>query len=187
MELVSDIKRSIPVSWRVVTPQLMGRAVSQHGRLFVTALSIVLSSVSCAGPTVPSDADVVPYVVLADQTITGVGERARMVIRDTRSLRQFWNALNEYGEFNPLPEIDFTQQTVIVAALGSRGSSGFAVAVDGVYRKATKLYVVVHEHRPGSNCTVLTVVTAPTIAITVDFNAGEVVFVEEHTVHECGQ
>jgi hypothetical protein len=172
---------------RLVTPQLMRRAVSQHGRLFVTGLSIVLGSVSCGGPTVPSDADVVPYVVLADQTITGVGERVRMVIRDTMSLGQFWNALNEYGEFSPLPEIDFSQQTVVVAAMGSRGALGFAVAVDGVYRQATKLYVVVHEHRPGSNCTVVAVVTAPAIAIAVEFIAGEVVFVEEHTVHECGQ
>jgi hypothetical protein len=127
-------------------------------------------------------------VVLADETGSGVYERARMVIRDEVSFEEFWNELTAptrpHGSV-PRPEIDFSQQTVIVAALGSRGSTGFWIAIDGVYRKSSKLYVVTHEHLLGSHCEASAMVTNPVIAIAVDLIAGEAVFVEEQTVHEC--
>ncbi len=187
MKLARLIKRSETGSWQLVTPQLIGGAVRQPRRTFLTGLSVVAGSVSCTGPTVPSDAEPVPYVLLADEISSGVYERARMVIRDEASYEEFWNELTAptrpHGSA-PLPEINFSRQTVIAAAMGTRGSSGFSIAIDGVYRKSSKLYVAVHEHEM-VHCVVLTVVTNPVIAIAVEFNAGEVVFVEEHTVHEC--
>ncbi len=189
MELTppDTIKKCAVKGTRLRTPQLMGRAVRQPRRTFLTGLSVVVGSVSCTGPTVPSDAEPVPHVVLADEIRSGVHERARMVIRDEASFEEFWNELTAptrpHGSV-PLPEIDFSRQTVIAAAMGTRGSSGFSIAIDGVYRKSSKLYVAVHEHEP-LHCTVLTVGTNPVVAIAVEFNAGEVVFVEEHTVHEC--
>ncbi len=48
MKLASSVKRSAPMSWRVVTPQLMGRAVRQHEAWWVAFADRV--SYSMSGP-----------------------------------------------------------------------------------------------------------------------------------------
>lgn len=62
-----------------------------------------------------------------------VMDQLRVVVRDRETWVQVWNHLNSRPDSPGLPEIDFTREMLVVAAMGWRPSSGYRIVVDKAY------------------------------------------------------
>lgn len=91
--------------------------------------------------------------LLAEQ-YSGIGARRRDVIRDRAQWAAFWREMRSGGGGGGTnsavpPEVDFSRDMVVVAAMGTRGSGGHRVAIDSVTRSEGRLLIVVREVSPG--------------------------------------
>lgn len=156
----------------------------------LTALALIAGGCGSAPVTgVPADATVVPddrVDTLFDHSYSGIDDRRRQVIREPGTWADVWQQLHE-GR-SPVPErpaVDFHDSMVILAAMGSRPTGGYGIAVESVLRDGATVYVVVVEASPGDSCVVTHAFTRPASAVRLPRVRGEVHFVEKETVHEC--
>ena len=66
-------------------------------------------------------------------TAGSVMDQLRLVVRDRDTWVQVWSRLNTHPKSLPLPEIDFTREMLVVAAMGSRPNSGYRIVIDKAY------------------------------------------------------
>ena len=88
---------------------------------------------------------------------TGIGEARRMVIRDANGFAELWSELGAGDR----PDVDFTQNVVVVAATGQRPTGGYEIAIDRVARADSQLTIQVVETAPGPNCVTTGAPTQP--------------------------
>jgi hypothetical protein len=125
-------------------------------------------------------------VVLATGAGQGVGDPTRAVIRDSASWRDFWNQANAMIEPVPaLPPVNLADSMLLVAALGTQATGGYAVTIDSVARGAT-LRVFVTVLTPGPECMTTMAITWPVQVVRVLRFDGSVEFVEGRRVRPCG-
>lgn len=94
---------------------------------------------------------------------TGIAEPRRMVIRDANGFAQIWSELGA-GE---RPDVDFTQNVVVVAASGERPTGGHGIAIDRVSQSESQLTIRVVETTPGPNCVTTGGATRPVDVVVV--------------------
>jgi hypothetical protein len=118
--------------------------------------------------------------ILVDQ-YSGILERRRAIIRDPDQWSRFWR---EARGTNPadLPEVDFSREMVIVAAMGRRSTGGYRITIDSIARSEAGdgLRVVVREVSPGAHRMRSQALTAPIAAVRVA-RSDDVVTFEERT------
>jgi hypothetical protein len=154
----------------------------------LTALVTVLALAACDGSAltgIPAGATLLDgsqIETLVSTDDSEFREPRRRVIRSPAEWDEAWQELDRDGE---APDVDFGEHMVILAASGSRPSSGHGITVDSVYRHDRSLIATVREISPGDSCVVLTVITHPATAVRVPRVEGEVEFVEREDVAEC--
>src|SRR5215211_7596813 len=95
----------------------------------VLGLALVACSTTVSEPRVAN----VPIVRLRSEPYsfaynTGLVQPVRLVVRDTDTWRSTWSRIYErHSPVPPLPEVDFSKEAIIVAALGQRGSGGYSI------------------------------------------------------------
>lgn len=94
---------------------------------------------------------------------SGIGEARRMVIRDANGFAQIWSELGAGDR----PEVDFTQNVVVVAALGPRPTGGYEIAISRVGQADGQLNIEVVETTPGPNCVTTGAETQPVDVVVV--------------------
>ena len=62
-----------------------------------------------------------------------VSDQLRVVVRDRDTWEQVWAHINPVPNPPPLPEVDFTREMLVVAAMGLRPSSGYRIIVDKAF------------------------------------------------------
>ena len=160
---------------------------------FVSVAVVGLALVACSTTvSAPSVADV-PMVRLRSEPYsfaynTGLVQPARLVVRDTETWRSTWNKIYEgHSPVPPLPEIDFSKEAIIVAALGQRGSGGYSIIFDSASPNAAGgLDVVVRSISPGSNCGTTAALTQPADVARIPSGYASVRFIEKAEVMNCG-
>ena len=60
-------------------------------------------------------------------------DQLRLVVRDRNTWVQVWNRINSRPDSPPLPEIDFSREMLVVAAMGWRPTSGYRIVIDKAY------------------------------------------------------
>lgn len=80
------------------------------------------------------------------------------LIQNTATLQQLWQ---QAQVSRPVPEVDFSQYSVVLVALGARPTGGYRVDVSSVVKTANGITVNVTIHKPGDKCVVTQVVTNP--------------------------
>jgi len=85
---------------------------------------------------------------------SAIWDSLRVVIRDTEAWRKIWEWIhhNPGQQFPPLPEIDFSREMVVVAALGGRPTGGYGIIVDRAYERDNRLEIIVRSQTPGKTC-----------------------------------
>lgn len=73
----------------------------------------------------------------------GISQRARLVIRDRDEFNELWNQMMRLASNKPpLPEIDFSREMIIVAAMGQQPSR-YEIIIDSACEVDNQLEVVV--------------------------------------------
>lgn len=128
----------------------------------------------------------VPIERLASLGNGGLVDSTRQVVRTAGEWAAVWQRM--HGHITPqpaLPAVDFTRSLVLVAAMGTRPSGGFTIAVDSVVRRGGGLVAHVTSTVPGASCMTTAALTQPVAAVRVDATAAEVTFQERQAVREC--
>src|SRR4030095_7079712 len=74
----------------------------------------------------------------------GISERVRLVIRDRDEFDKLWKQIYSLGSDKPpLPEVDFSREMIVVAAMGQQPSSSYEIIVDGACEVDNQLEVLV--------------------------------------------
>lgn len=140
---------------------------------------------------VASALDTEPTGWLKITSLPGVGYPGQMEsFRVVRSLKE-WNDLWQPSDSNPRREswpidVDFTKYTLLLVALGTRPSGGYAVAIQDARDDGTVVHVSVLEVRPrGPECAATALVTHPTTAVLIPRSDKAVRFEIESADLDC--
>jgi len=108
-------------------------------------------------------------------------------VRSQAEWNAMWNTLRIASvEPRPTaPNIDFGKFTMLVAALGTRPTGGYAVRIGQVLDDGTTIHVSVFETRPGKNCVVTTALTYPIDIALIPHTELPVLFEVEAADHDC--
>ncbi len=123
---------------------------------------------------------------LFTEVYSGIKDARRLVIRDAAGWAALWDAV--VGARTPRPQppaVDFNREMVIVAAMGQRGTGGYAISIDEVRREDDGLAVVVRETSPGSGCFLTQAFTAPVTAVRLPASDAPVRFIERKETQDC--
>ena len=116
----------------------------------------------------------------------GPPQRARIVFRERDEFDKFWQqTFNSPTYKAPPPEVDFSREMLIVAAMGTQPSPAYTIIVDSACEVDNKLEVHVHStdySRCGSS---LGVVVQPMDMVRVPKTNLPVVFRETEIVSDC--
>ena len=164
--------------------------------LFVTVVLSLASACATRPPVmssraIPDGALSVPMrrdegSVSIFQGHSGMTDSARLVIRNDAEWRRTWAQLvGHITPAPPIPEIDFTKEMVIVAALGTRPTAGHMIRIARVGRSSGVTYVDVVSERPGPTCRTAQMMTSPADVVVVPVINEPVAFVETLNVKVC--
>lgn len=161
---------------------------------WAAALCLGAAGFGCTEPEdqqdLPGNAQLVASseVVIDEVTAqsSGMETAAREVITDPAVWANAWNAIHQNVQPRPAPPaIDFAGSVVFLAAMGTRPTGGYSIVIEGVYRTDDRLYVVVRERSPGSNCVTTQALTAPVAAVSTAKVGLPVTFVERRETVDC--
>jgi hypothetical protein len=117
---------------------------------------------------------------------SGIPDSQRVVIRDAAAWRRYWSAIHQ--PFIPppaVPDVDFTREMVVLAAMGTRQSGGFGIRIDSTTMEPARLTVQVTQRLPGRGCAVPAVVTQPVDLVRVPATTLPVAFAERVERTDC--
>jgi hypothetical protein len=91
-----------------------------------------------------------------------------------------------HGRPPSLPGVDFTREIVVLVALGTRATGGYAISIDSARTTATTLIVYVHSTSPRPTCGTTGALTQPVYAVALPRSLLPVQFVEQFSKTDCG-
>ena len=147
--------------------------VPRSAWLLLTSLSAVLLACSASfGPGsevwVPDSAS-----VLVRSAYSGITDARSSVISDSAAWQAAWSDLSGGGmPVRSVPAVDFSAQSVLLVAMGSRPSGAYSISIDSLARWATRDTVFVTGTSPGSRCIVTAALTAPVEAVVTPWPVG---------------
>ena len=159
------------------------------------SLALAVSLLACdqvTGPNPPAvifppNGNVIPRLHLGPWMYTGFDAGRRQIITDRTTLEATWATLYRGQDpIPPVPAVDFSEEVVVLVAMGGRPSSGYSIAVNRVQEDGNGRSIEVLEVSPGSSCVTLTVITSPADAVVLPAAQGlPVRFVEVQDTRDC--
>ena len=109
----------------------------------------------------------------------GITQRTRLAIRNRDEFSEFWKQLTATTSFKPpLPDVDFTREIIVVAAMGEKPSSGYEIIIEGACEMDNQIEVFVRSFDTIGCGMQLQVVTAPVDIVRLPRTGLPVVFRE---------
>jgi hypothetical protein len=154
-------------------------------------LAALCLAAGCTGAAPIPGSDAAPVMSRIDSTQVllrtgqGLGDPMRAVLRDSEAWEQFWSQAHSLLEPAPAPpSVNFADSMLLVAALGTRSTGGFSVAIDSVSR-GSALRVFVTSIAPGPRCVSTMAISWPVQVVRVARFDGSVEFVEKERTEQC--
>jgi len=118
---------------------------------------------------------------------SGFQNPARLVVRDAEQWEAVWaQTFKNVFPVPPRPAIDFSQDMVVVVALGVRSSGGYGILIDGASEIGTdEVAIAVRSISPAARCVVTAAFTQPVDIARMPRHDRPVRFVERNEVHYC--
>jgi len=186
----------IRLNWEWVTPIGPPRNTTFE-ELMIRSVKAAVAFVLVAGTgcsTFPgiTDGDRIPVTRFRAEPYSftsnsGIFASERILIRDVESWRATWAEIFQGHSSAPeLPQVNFAQEMVVVAALGSRPTGGFGILIDGANEAGSDGTLIrVRTIAPGPRCGTTQAFTAPVDLARLARREGEVRFVDRAEVHTC--
>ena len=150
-------------------------------------------------------AEAQPMRYLTHTYSSGMTTRQRLVIRDAATWSSVWQQITSPRQPLPAragsgggvdsaeqpvpaaPAVDFASQVVIVAAMGTKSSGGYAIDIDDVRIVDEAARITVTEQSPGNSnrCGVTMAQTEPVAVVAVTRFPGEATFLERTSQDAC--
>ncbi|HET9599282.1 MAG TPA: protease complex subunit PrcB family protein [Anaeromyxobacteraceae bacterium] len=110
----------------------------------------------------------------------------RDVIRSADEWQAFWSRMTAGLDPAPAaPAVDFSRDMVLAAALGTRPTGGYGVAIEVALDSAT-LRARVTETRPGMGCMTTQALTSPVAIVRVPRSDAQVAWSDRVETRDCG-
>lgn len=116
---------------------------------------------------------------------SGYEAAERLVIRDAAAWEAAWARLHAGGSPRPLPAVDFTVHSVVLAALGQRASGGYGILLDSAVATVDSVIVHLHATSPGPRCGTTVALTEPVDLARIPHDVRPVAFRERQVVTDC--
>jgi hypothetical protein len=124
--------------------------------------------------------------VLLNEFSSGMTDSLRVVFSDSASWADAYaRVYMNHGRPPSVSNVDFTREMVVLVALGTRSSGGFAIGIDSARSTSTDVGVYVHTTSPGATCGTTAALTQPVHAVAMPRTTLPVRFVETATVSDC--
>jgi len=114
-------------------------------------------------------------------------EKTNIIINDPETFENFWKDLHSNRSPLPeLPEVDFSENTVIASMMGVQSSGGFTIEISEISEADDIIGVKIEETEPGPNCVTTAVLTSPFHIVKIP-KAGDadIRFVTNRTAVDC--
>lgn len=96
------------------------------------------------------------------RSVASVRDPVKRVFRSEAAWNEFWSSSEKpFGRAIEVPYVDFSQHMVLLAAMGSQGSGGFSIRIEGVADSGSELVAYVVRTSPAPSCYTAAVVTYP--------------------------
>lgn len=163
----------------------------------VRSVAVVFGSVvaACARPEAALSpappGEPVPIVRLRTEPYSyeygsGLGNPERIVVRDSESWQTLWARINDGRWPVPAaPTFDFSQEMLVVVALGARSSGGYTILVDGANVSENGGTAITVRSISPKNCVTTAAFTQPIDIARLPRRDGGVSFIERSEVHVC--
>jgi hypothetical protein len=92
--------------------------------------------------------------------------------------------MNQRGP-HPLPPIDFTRKTLLVAALGAKPTGGYSISIHSVIEGRSGITVNAIAVRPAKNCILTMATTHPIALILIPRTSKPIRFSTAQAEHKC--
>jgi hypothetical protein len=114
------------------------------------------------------------------------------VVKSHAEWEEFWRELEaqtsrEQGQTspNPLPDVDFQQNVLIIAAMGTRHTGGYSVEIASVVETPQRIVITVAEQSPGTKCLTTQSFTHPIAIATTAQTQKPFEFEFVRTIQQC--
>jgi PrcB C-terminal len=153
---------------------------------------LVLCSMACSSaPSAPGGNQPLPVVRLQPESFSftyssDLRESQRLVVRDQGAWQEVWTSIwRTHTPVPPLPAIDFSQDMIVVAALGERVTGGFSIFVDSATEGPAGVTVAIRSVSPATGCGVTLALTQPVDIARLPRRNGAISFDERGAVLAC--
>lgn len=139
----------------------------------------------------PPPGDPIPITRLRSEpysftAYSGFDQSARLIIRDPMTWQAAWlKTFRGTSPIPPAPEIDFSQEMVVLVALGAHSTGGYSILIEGATATDGGASIVVHSVSPGSRCITTQAFTQPVDIARMARRDGTITFVERNDVFQC--
>lgn len=156
--------------------------------------------VACRGADVPSlDPGLINPPAVAPLTLTrlrtdsiafalysGVRAPENLVVRDAAAWSALWQNIHATTDpMPPLPDVDFGQEMIVAAALGTRNSGGYNVLLTQANEDSGGVEIQVLETSPGADCFTTQALTQPIDLGRIERRDGPVRFAVTRHIKRC--
>lgn len=168
-----------------VSPNYSSRIVAALV-VIVIILLLLLFRADIAALWNTSTAAAIPFEAVEKGMYAGINERKNYVISNQAEWQDLWNIVHmDENPKSPLPEIDFSMYTVLVAFQGERPTGGYEIEINKVTDTGSALAVAITEREPGAGCVVTQAITAPYEIVKVPRFEKNINSVSERVVVPC--
>lgn len=114
-------------------------------------------------------------------------DKTNLVINEQAAFEAFWKDLHSNKSLPPeLPDVDFSEYTVIAAMMGVQPTGGFSIEISKISRGDNVTGVKIEEREPGASCGTFQALTAPFHVVKIPkANDTDIRFVTNRTAVDC--
>jgi hypothetical protein len=152
--------------------------------ILLAALSIAAAAPAAAqqSPGLTRFGDPVEGTFRHNSQIVRAGAHA---IRSEADWQRLWATMTRGGSYRPLPQVDFSREMLLVAAMGARSSGGYAIRITGVRETRRALTVSVLRRSLGPRCGATAAITEPADIVRVPMSTKPIRWVYRDVAPRC--
>jgi hypothetical protein len=158
---------------------------------FPMLFAIALVTACSSTPASPGTGEPLPVTRLRSEPFsyaysTGLVTPQEIVVRSPAQWKAVWTDIWRNHSTHPaLPDIDFAQEIVVVAALGERPTGGYSIFIDAASSESDGIAVRIRSVSPANGCGVTLALTQPVDIARIPRREGRVRFEEKQEVQDC--
>jgi hypothetical protein len=127
-----------------------------------------------------------PIATVVAASYSGIPADLDEVIDDRAQWDRAWEEIHARQSPRPaLPAVDFGQEMLLLASLGTRGNGCYSVRIVAVEESGARLRAVVEESVPGPACACTGALTQPVHVVRLPRRSEPVDFVDRQTTLRC--